>query len=176
MDEHSRLPLVISFLKIGLFGFGGGYAILPLIGREVVDVRRWLNVGEFADILALSQMTPGPVALNTATYVGFIDSGVVGAAFATLSVCLPPFVIMFMACRFFMSIKDNPRTAGALRLLRPSVVGLVLAAALMLVNRHSFPDWKSVPLFITAFLLTVCFRTNPIFLLVGAGIFGWLFC
>ena len=174
MNESPHLPLMASFMKIGFFGFGGGYAILPLISGEVVDIHGWLGVGEFADVVALSQMTPGPVALNTATYVGFLMAGIMGAAIATLSVCLPPFVIMLLACRFFMSMKDSPRVAGAMRLLRPAVVGLVLAASLVLVNRHSFVDWKSVAIFLVSIILTVRFKVNPIFLLLGAGIIGWL--
>jgi chromate transporter len=175
MDESPHLPLMASFLKIGLFGFGGGYAILPLISREVVDVRQWLDVGEFADVVALSQMTPGPVALNTATYVGFLMAGILGAAITTLSVCLPPFAIMLLACRFFMSMKDSPRVAGAMRLLRPAVVGLVLAASLVLINRQSFVDWKSVAIFLASVFLTVRWKVNPIFLLLGAGFLGWIF-
>ncbi|MDR1520047.1 MAG: chromate transporter [Planctomycetota bacterium] len=176
MPEDPRLPLVASFMKIGLFGFGGGYAILPLISREVVEVRQWIDAGEFADIVALSQMTPGPVALNAATYIGYVVTGVAGSAIATAAECLPPFAVMFLACRFFMSIKDSPRVAGAMRLLRPAVVGLVLAAALTLVNRQSFADWKSVPIFLAALALTAGFRANPIFLLLGAGVFGYFFC
>ncbi|MDR1534002.1 MAG: chromate transporter [Planctomycetota bacterium] len=176
MTENPGWPLLFSFLRIGLFGFGGGYAILPLISHEVVDLRRWLEAGEFADVVALSQMTPGPVALNTATYVGYLVAGLAGSAVATAAVCLPPLIIMLLACRFFLSLKDNPRVAGALRLLRPAVVGLVLAAALVLMNRHSFSDWISVPIFLAVLFLTVRRRTNPIPLLAGAGLFGWLFC
>ncbi len=167
-------PLVFSFLKIGLFGFGGGYAILPLISHEVVNLNKWMSPGEFADVVAISQMTPGPVALNAATYVGFLVTGIIGSTLATLAVCLPPFIIMYLACRFFMSLKDNPRVAGAMRLLRPAVVGLVLAAALVLVNRQSFVDWKGVPIFASAFVLTAWLRVHPIPTLVGAGILGWL--
>ncbi len=174
MNGH-YLPLVFSFLKIGLFGFGGGYAILPLISHEVVGIHKWIGHGEFADVVAISQMTPGPVALNTATYIGFLMAGIAGSALATLSVCLPPFVIMYLACRFFMTLKDNPRVAGAMRLLRPAVVGLVLAAALVLVNRQSFIDWKSGLVFAAAFVLTAWLKVHPIPTLVGAGLFGWIF-
>ena len=172
--NSQHLPLVYSFLKIGLFGFGGGYAILPLISHEVVNVRHWAGVNEFTDMVAISQMTPGPVALNCATYVGYTMEGVLGSALATLSVCLPPFVIMYLACRFFLSMKDNPRVAGAMRLLRPAVVGLVLAAALQLMHGDSFVDWKSYIVFAAAFVLTAWMRVHPIPLLFGAGLFGWL--
>lgn len=171
-DKHA--PLIYSFLKIGLFGFGGGYAILPLIGHEVVDINGWTGINEFTDIVAISQMTPGPVALNAATYVGFTVDGILGAAIATLSVCLPPFVIMYVVCRFFLSMKDNPRVAGAMRLLRPTVVGLVLAAALLLMNRESFADWIGGVIFAIAFSLTAFARIHPIPVLAGAGILGWI--
>lgn len=165
--------LIPSFLKIGLFGFGGGYAILPLISHEVVGVRGWATASEFADMVALSQMTPGPVALNAATYVGFTSAGVLGSVVATLTFCVPPFVIMYTVCRFFLSMRDNPRVEGALRLLRPAVVGLVLAAALFLMNRESFVDWKSGAIFVLAFVLTAFARVHPIPLLIGAGVAGW---
>ncbi|MDR1744699.1 MAG: chromate transporter [Planctomycetota bacterium] len=166
--------LVASFLKIGLFGFGGGYAILPLIGHEVVSTRGWAGASEFADMVALSQMTPGPVALNAATYVGFTSAGVLGSVAATLAFCLPPFVIMYTVCRFFLSMGGNPRVAGALRLLRPAVVGLVLAAGLFLMNKESFVDWKSGVIVAAAFVLTAFAKVHPIPLLVGAGVAGWL--
>lgn len=173
MDLHYG-SLFSSFFRIGLFGFGGGYAMLPLITHEVVNHRQWTSASEFADMVALSQMTPGPVALNAATYVGFNVHGILGAALATLSVCLPPFVIMYVVCRSFMALKDNPRLAGAMRLLHPAVVGLVLAAALFLMNGENFVDWKSVAVCALAFALTAFLKVHPIPLLVGAGVFGWL--
>jgi Chromate transport protein ChrA len=163
-----------SFLKVGLFGFGGGYAMLPLITEEVVHVRAWTTSAEFADMVALSQMTPGPVALNAATYLGYTVTGVFGSVLATSAVCLAPFVIMYTVCRFFMAMKDNPRVAGAMRLLRPAVIGLVLAAALLLMNSHNFTDWKSLAVFLVAFALTAFWKMHPIIVLAGAGVFGWL--
>ncbi len=165
--------LLGSFLKVGLFGFGGGYAMLPLITDEVVNVKGWVSSAEFADMVALSQMTPGPVALNAATYLGYTVTGVVGSVIATFAVCLPPFIIMYTVCRFFMAMKDNSRVAGAMRLLRPAVVGLVLAAALLLMNRYNFTDWKSFIIFLIAFALTAFWRVHPILVLVGVGIVGW---
>ncbi len=174
MDDDKYRPLLLSFLKIGLFGFGGGYAMLPLIGHEIVATRGWATANEFADMVALSQMTPGPVALNSATYVGFTAQGVSGAIIATAGVCLPPFVIMCLACRFFLSMRNNPRVEGAMRLLRPAVVGLILAAALLMLNRESFVDWKSGVIFALAFFLTAFAKLHPIAVLIGAGAVGWL--
>ncbi len=168
------VSLFLAFFRIGLFGFGGGYAMLPLIGHEVVNLHHWMTSNEFADIIAISQMTPGPVALNTATYVGFTSEGILGSVVATAAVCLPPLVLMLLACRFFLSLRNNPRLEGAMRVLRPAVVGLVLSAALVLMNRANFVDEKSVAIFVAAFLLTVLLRVHPIPLLVGSGVLGWL--
>ncbi len=172
--DNRYAPLFLSFLKIGLFGFGGGYAMLPLITHEVVNNRGWTTTGEFADMVAMSQMTPGPVALNAATYLGFAVEGVPGSLLATFAVCLPPVLIMYAVCRFFLSMKDNPRVAGAMRLLRPTVVGLVLAAALFLMNGQNFVDWKSAVIFAAAFAATAFRGVHPIPLLVAAGVAGWL--
>lgn len=162
-----------SFFRIGLFGFGGGYAILPLIGHEVVETHRWATHGEFSDMLALSQMTPGPIAVNAATYVGYAVGGASGSALATLMVCLAPFLIMYAACRFFTSLKDRPRMRGAMALLRPAVVGLVLAAFLTLLNKENFVDWKSGMVFAIAFAAGSRLKIHPIAILAAAGIFGW---
>ncbi len=173
MQNHF-LSLFVSFSKIGLFGFGGGYAMLPLISHEVVNARGWAEVHEFADMVAISQMTPGPVALNAATYVGFTLEGVPGSIVATGAVCLPPVVLMYCVCRFFLSMKDSPRVAGAMRLLRPTVVGLVFAAALFLMNGSTFVDFWSVAIFAAAFGATVFLRAHPILVLVAAGVIGWV--
>lgn len=172
--DSSFQSLFVSFCRIGLFGFGGGYAMLPLISHEVVNSRSWASANEFSDMVAISQMTPGPVALNAATYVGFSVQGLLGAAVATLSACLPPFLIMYGVCMFFGLMKGNARMAGAMRLLRPAVVGLVLAAALFLMNRESFVDWKSGVVFAVAFVLTAFLKVHPIPLLAASGLFGWL--
>ena len=173
--ENQYQPLFLSFLKIGVFGFGGGYAMLPLVSHEVVNVRGWAGLNEFADMVAISQMTPGPVVLNAATYVGFTAQGVLGSIVATTAVCIPPLLIMYTVCRFFLSMKDNPRVAGAMRLLRPTVVGLVLAAALFLMNKQSFVDWGSGLIFAAAFAATAFWKAHPIPVLVAAGLAGWLF-
>ncbi len=173
--ENNHASLFVSFCKIGLFGFGGGYAMLPLISHEVVTTRRWAEVHEFADMVAMSQMTPGPVALNAATYVGFTLEGVTGSAVATLAVCLPPILLMYGVCRFFLAMKDSPRVAGAMRLLRPAVVGLVLAAALFLMTGETFVDWGSAAIFAAAFAATVIWKVHPIALLAAAGVAGWIF-
>ena len=171
----NKHDLLISFLKIGLFGFGGGYAMLPLISHEVVDLHGWAGRGEFADMVAISQVTPGPIIINAATYLGYsVGGGVVGSALLTLAVCLPPFVIMLVVCRFFTKFKGNSRVAGAMRLLRPAIPGLVAAAALSLMTRANFTDWKSAIIFLAALAAATATRINLVFVFAAAGAAGWL--
>lgn len=169
------LQLFISFFKIGLFGFGGGYAMLSLIREEVVDVNQWINSAEFADIVAISQMTPGPIAINSATYIGYTASGSVwGSAVATVAVCLPSVIIMLLICRFFLAFRGNKYVGYVMDGLKPAVAGLIAAAAILLVNTSTFIDYKSVVLFGLAFLAAVRFKVNPILLILLAGLAGYI--
>ena len=122
--------LFSSFFKIGAVAFGGGYAMIPLICGEVVNVRGWLDMAEFVDVIAISQGTPGPIAINSATYVGFKVAGVPGSAVATLGVVLPPFIIMMILGRLFLKYKEVPVVKDMLSGIRPVVVALILCAAL----------------------------------------------
>jgi len=169
------LQLFWVYLKIGLFGFGGGYAMLSFVEYEVVRAHGWLTQTEFADIVAISQMTPGPIGLNTATYVGYTATGSVwGSVLATLAVCLPSFVLMILICRFIDKYRDNRWVSAALSGIKPVTVGLIGAAALSLMNRETFIDLTSVGLFVAAFILTWRFKVHPILMLLGAGVAGWL--
>ena len=132
--------LFISYLKIGFFGFGGGYAMLSLIQNEVVVQHQWMTAAEFADIVAVSQITPGPIAINSATYVGYSVGvqtghtwcGILGSAIATFAVCMPSLTLMILVARFFMKLKGNRLVEGAMRGMRPVVIGMIAAAALLL--------------------------------------------
>lgn len=168
------VQLFLTFLKIGLFGFGGGYAMISLIQTEVVVRHEWLSAAQFADIIAISQVTPGPIAINSATYIGYTATGSVwGSALATLGVCVPSLVIMLVAARFYLRMKDNPYVAQVMRALRPVVVGLILAAALLLLTPENFIDWKSFVIF-GAVLIAALRKVNPILLIVLSGLAGWL--
>ncbi|MFR8224929.1 MAG: chromate transporter [Alistipes shahii] len=133
--------LFISYLKIGFFGFGGGYAMLSLIQNEVVVQHQWMTAAEFADIVAVSQITPGPIAINSATYVGYSVGvqtghtwcGILGSAIATFAVCMPSLTLMILVARFFMKLKGNRLVEGAMRGMRPVVIGMIAAAALLLI-------------------------------------------
>ena len=129
--------LFVSYLKIGFFGFGGGYAMLSLIQNEVVVQHAWMTNAEFADIVAVSQITPGPIAINSATYVGYTVGaqagnawcGILGAALATFAVCLPSLTLMLLITRFFLRLKQNPIVEGAMKGMRPVVIGMIASAA-----------------------------------------------
>jgi chromate transporter len=168
--------LFVSYIKIGLFGFGGGYAMLSLIQHEVVETRQWLTAAEFTDIVAISQMTPGPIGINSATYIGYtVTGGVLGAIVATLAVCLPSFAIVLLIAGSYRRFRTNTYVNDAFKGLRPVVVGLIAAAALLLMNRENFIDYKSLIIFGVAFLLTLFAKVHPILLIVMAGVAGVVF-
>lgn len=183
------LPLFYTFFKIGLFGFGGGYAMLSMIQSEVVGHYGWISASEFTDIVAVSQMTPGPIGINSATYVGYLASvdaghspwmGIFGSALATFAVVLPSFLLMLGVSRLLLQHQDNPLVKSVFRFLRPAVVGLLASAALLLMNVDNFgsPTHSprqftiSVALFIGAFMTVRIFKTSPIRVILIAGIIG----
>ena len=168
------LQLFISFFKIGLFGFGGGYAILSLIQHEI-EAHQWMTQSEFTDIIAISQMTPGPIGINSATYVGYTASGSVwGSVVATVAIILPSLIIMLTLSKFFFVMAGNKYLNYAFLGLRPAVVGLIAAAALLLMNAENFIDYKSIIIFGLAFLASFKFKLHPILLIVVAGLAGML--
>ena len=168
------LELFLSFFKIGIFGFGGGYAMLSLIQSEVVVSRGWVTSSEFADIVAISQMTPGPISINCATYIGYTASGgsVVGSALATLGVCSPSLIFMLIASLFYSKLNGNPYIKSVMRSMRPVVIGLIAAAALILMNRENFIDYRSVLIFAAA-LVAVWFKVNPLIVISLSGVAGF---
>lgn len=165
------LDLLISFFKIGAFSFGGGYAMLPLIQEEVITLNRWITLTEFIDILAIAEMTPGPMAINSATFLGYKVAGFLGSAVATLGVVLPSFIVMSLIFHFIFKFKNTPYVEWILKGIRPVVLGLIAAAAVS-VARSTFVDIPSV--LIAAFLFyLVAFRNfNPVLALVLAGAIG----
>ena len=189
------LQLFLSFFKIGLFGFGGGLAILSLIQHEV-EAHAWMSQQEFVDIVAISQVTPGPIGINCATYVGYTATGSVwGSLLTTFAIILPSLIIMLAICRlyFFLSthFRTNPYFQNTLRMLRFAVIGLIAAAALLLITPDSFIDWKSWLFFAVVFILTILPEltkgiknkgvqqllsslSHPILLIILAGIAGYV--
>ena len=183
------LQLFYTFFKIGLFGFGGGYAMLSMIQGEVVTRYGWITPTEFTDIVAISQMTPGPIGINSATYVGYTAivnagyapwMGVLGSATATGAVVLPSFLLMLTISRLLLKHKNHPTVTAIFSGLRPAVVGLLAAAALLLMNSENFGHWETSPLqftisillFIAAFLGVKVFKLSPILIILLAGAAG----
>ncbi|NLX41247.1 MAG: chromate transporter [Bacteroidales bacterium] len=168
------LQLFLSYLKIGFFGFGGGYAMISLIQNEIVVRNNWLTALELADIVAISQMTPGPIAINCATYVGYAVTGNVwGSLLATFAVCLPPLTIMTVITIFYRRLHDNYIVKSALSWMRPVMTGMIGAAALMFLNRETFVDWVSIVIFAVSFV-AIWKKFNPILLLIIAAVAGIL--
>lgn len=169
------LKLFLTFFKIGLFNFGGGYAMISFIQNEVVVKNPWLSPAEFTDIVAVSQMTPGPVGINLATYAGYTAShSVWGAAVATAAVCLPSFILMILLSKYFFKYQKNPQVDAVFAGLRPAVVGLIAAAALLLCTRENFVHASGIWIFVAAFLLTYRWKLNPIYTILSAGGAGYL--
>ncbi len=174
------ISLFYSFLKIGLFGFGGGYAMLPLIQMEVVDMHNWISVADFTDIVAVSQTTPGPIAFNSATYIGYTAVtnlgfshwfGVLGSAICTFAVSLPSIIIITIIVSFFAKLNNNPWLQAAISILKLSVIGLIASAALLLIDDYNFIDYKSWLIF--GVVLTASLRkVDPILLIVLSGSIG----
>ena len=177
-----------TFFIIGLFGFGGGYGMLSLIQSLTVTRFGWLSTPEFTDIVAISQMTPGPIGINSATYVGYtavLNAGygkaaaVAGSLLASFSVILPSFILMLLISIFFIRYSNHPAVKRVLSWLRPVVVGLLAAAVLSLLNKENFGTEMlqasvSILLFLLSFLLTYRLKWNPILVIVLAGASGGL--
>lgn len=174
------LNLFWAYLKIGLFGFGGGYAMLSLIQHEAVEVihyvesQPWLSSQEFTDIVAISQMTPGPIGINSATYIGYTTTGSIwGAIVATFAVCLPSFLLVLTVSRFLLKHKDSPVIKSIFSGLRPVVVGLIASAALLLMNRENFYDYISIIIAVLSFVIVRYTSIHPILVIILAGIAGY---
>ncbi len=177
------LQLFYTFFKIGLFGFGGGYAMLSMIQGEVVTRYEWLTPQEFTDIVAISQMTPGPIGINSATYVGFTASGsILGSIVATFAVILPSFILMLTISRFFLKYQKHPIVEALFSGLRPAVVGLLASAALVLMNTDNFSSPNtdlysftiSCLIFAITFIGTHRYKLNPIGMIIACGVAGAL--
>lgn len=191
------LQLFWVFFQIGLFGFGGGYAMLSLIQAEVVNHYRWITESQFTEIVAISQMTPGPIGINSATYIGYTVTGSVwGSALSTFAVMLPSFILVLTISFFFARFRRNKYVEAIFVGVRPATVGLIASAALVLslrpmgflllmqhpelvslndlVVRDNFIDWKSILLFVLGFVATLRKKISPILIIVLAGVAGLL--
>ena len=173
------LKLIWAYLKIGLFGFGGGYAMLSLVQSEVVK-NGWITNQMFTDIVAISQMTPGPIGINSATYIGYVSTGnVLGSIIATLVVVLPPYLLTLYASHYISRHSNSVIIKGAFMGLRPVVVGLIASAALLLMNKDNFgiagsrENLISIALCVASFCTVYFTKIHPIFVIIMAGIAGF---
>lgn len=184
------LKLIWSYLKIGLFGFGGGYAMLALIENEVVNPG-WITEKMFVDIVAISQMTPGPIGINSATYIGYVAPahtspelaspiwGILGSILCTLVVVLPSFLLVRYAGHYIARHRDSEVIKGIFTGLRPVVIGLIASAALLLMNSANFgSDMQevaiSIGLALIALAVNLFTRIHPIIIIIAAGVAGLL--
>lgn len=174
------LALFITFFKIGLFGFGGGYAMLPLIQHEVVDLHQWVSISDFTDIIAISQTTPGAIAFNSATFIGYTSVtnmgyatgyGILGSAICTISISLPSLILMTFVTAFFLRLKNNPWMQSALSILKPAIIGLIASAALILMTPYNFIDYKSWIIFGVVLVASIK-KVDPILLIFLSGVIG----
>ena len=171
------VELFTTFFLIGMFTIGGGYAMLSLIQNQVVTEHGWITDGTFTDIVAISQMTPGPIGINSATYIGYevlANSGatefmcVLGSFTATFAVVLPSFIIVLMLCRVYERWKDHYMFKGIMAGLKPATIGLIGTAALGLATPENFIDWKSFVICLLAFIALYLKKIGP-FAIIGIG-------
>jgi len=194
------IQLFVTFFKIGLFNFGGGYAMIPLIQHEIVEKNQWMTNNEFTDIIAISQMTPGPIGINSATYAGYqatynelataTASGeisnlthyllsVFGSFIATFSVCLPSFILLLIIAKMLVKYIANKNVKQVFAGLRPVIVGLIAASALLLMDSSNFgfaTSERIISVLICAgvFLASWKYKIGPITLLIASGLLGLL--
>lgn len=168
------IKLFIVFLKIGAFSFGGGYAMLPFIQREIVDNNNWINVNEFMDIIGISQMTPGPISINSATFVGYKVSGILGSIMSTLGVVFTSFILVSIISKMLEKFKESSIIKSALLGMRPALIALIIKAFLDLA-KESYLDLKSLIIASIIGLVLLSKKVHPILVIVLAAIIGLVF-
>ena len=174
------LQLFLSFLQIGMFSFGGGYAAMPLIQGQVVTLHGWLTMSEFTDLITISQMTPGPIAVNSATFVGMKIAGIPGAVVATAGCILPSCIIVTILARLYLKYRNLDLLQGVLKSLRPAVVAMIASAGILILKNTFWgsgesilltgTEWSMVLIFGICVLLLRKTKLNPIWVMVLAGV------
>ena len=177
------IQLFLSFLQIGLFSFGGGYAAMPLIQEQIVDTHGWLSMSEFTDLITISQMTPGPIAINSATFVGIKIAGLAGAAVATAGCILPSCVIVTLLAKIYLKYRNVKTFQSVLDSLRPAVVAMIAAAGVSILTSAFWQnadkiilaetDWSMVLIFLICLILLIKAKWNPILVMLLAGAMKW---
>lgn len=182
------IRIFITFLKLALFNFGGGYAMIALITKEVLS-NNWISMEELNNIIVISEMTPGPIAVNAATFVGFKVQGFWGAFFATMAIPIPSFILVILFSDLLKRYKDHPIYKTILYGIKPVIVGLIVSAAFLVskssilkglshnvewTNPMNMIDLKSLIIFIVSLVLLMKFKLHPILLIIIAGVSGYL--
>ncbi len=177
------LELFWSFFKIGLFSIGGGYAAMPLIQSQVVDLNEWLTISQFADIMTIAEMTPGPIAINSATFVGIQIAGLPGAIVATVGCVFPSCMIVMTLAYVYYRFRGLNMVQGILAGLRPAVVAMIASAGISLLilalygernlpSDFTHPDWISAAIFALAFIILRVLKIKPLWVMAGSGVMG----
>ncbi len=177
------LELLLAFMQIGLFSIGGGYAAMPLIQHQAIEVHSWLTMSEFADIMTISEMTPGPIAINSATFVGIQVAGIPGALAATIGCILPScFIVTFLAFIYYKA-RGLSSIQGILKGIRPAVIAMIASAALSLITMALYGadglsagiesiDIIAAALFLISLAILRIWKPNPIAVMAGCGLAG----
>lgn len=177
------LLLFWVFFKQGLLGFGGGYVMLSLMQYDVVERYAWIDSRQFADIVALSQMTPGPVCINAATYVGYhaafdaggsVWAGIAGSLVASFAACLPSLFLIWVVMAFLFRHRGNPLVNGVVGGFKLVSVALIASVAVMMMNPHNFIDYKSLLIFVAVFAASFHKKFNPIFAILLSAAVGFI--
>lgn len=165
------LQIFLTFLKIGAFSFGGGYAVLAFIEKEIVANKAWLTADEFIDVVAISQITPGPIAINSSTYAGFKVAGIPGALAGTIGVTLVSFVLIVTVASKLENMKDSSAVQWVFTGLRPAVIGLIASAAYS-IAKSAVVDLKGAAIAVFAFIAIARLKWHPILVIALSGVLG----
>ena len=168
---RTLLALFFSFAKVGVFGYGGGPSMIPLVEAEVVDVHHWMNTKEFIDALAMGNALPGPIAIKMAAYTGYKIAGIPGAVMGTLGISLPAIILMLILATLFLRYKDMPYVEATLKAVRPAVVAL-LAVVVYEMIPPSVTSWHTGAIAIVTFIIIVYMKIHPAFAIAGAALLG----
>lgn len=168
------IRLYLAFLKIGTFSFGGGYAMLPFMQKEIVENHSWISMSEFSDIIGISQMTPGPVAINSATFVGYKVGGIIGSAMATIGVVTTSFILVSIINKVLNKFKESIVVKSMLAGMRPILIALIIYAFIDLA-KESYMDFKSIIITIIIGIILLSKKVHPILVIVIAAILGLIF-
>ncbi len=176
-DIYTLMILFITFLKIGAFVFGGGYAMIPVIRYEVVERHGWLSEDEFIDLIAIAESTPGPIAINAATYIGYRVGGIAGSILATLAVVTPPFTVILLIATILQQFYTHPIVRALLNGIRGAVVGLVTSALITIItgvfrNLNSVQTITTISIAAMVFIAITLFKQDPIIMIAISAIIG----